>query len=92
MAADNSSNPLTFIINQQRGNMTQQNNKPDWIEYDKETGKAKGVSAARLGKYVYSLNKEKWLLVADGKENEFWIYRDLARKVANTSHIVHQTV
>ena len=92
MAADNSSNPLTFIINQQRGNMTQQNNKPDWIEYDKETGKAKGVSAARLGKYVYSLNKAKWLLVADGKENEFWVYRDLARKVANTSHIVHQTV
>lgn len=92
MAEDNSSNPLTFIINQQRGNMTQQNSKPDWIEYDKETGKAKGVSAARLGKYVYSLNKAKWLLVADGKENEFWVYRDLARKVANTSHIVHQTV
>ena len=92
MAADNSSNPLTFIINQQRGNMTQQNNKPDWIEYDKETGKAKGVSAARLGKYVYSLNKAKWLLVADGKENEFWVYRDLARKVANTSHTVVQKV
>lgn len=92
MAADNSSNPLTFIINQQRGNMTQQNNKPDWIEYDKETGKAKGVSAARLGEYVYSLNRAKWLLVADGKENEFWVYRDLARKVANTSHTVVQKV
>lgn len=92
MAADNSSNPLTFIINQQRGNMTQQNSKPDWIEYDKETGKAKGVSAARLGEYVYSLNRAKWLLVADGKENEFWVYRDLARKVANTSHTVVQKV
>lgn len=92
MAADNSSNPLTFIINQQRGNMTQQNNKPDWIEYDKEKGKAKGVSAARLGEYVYSLNRAKWLLVADGKENEFWVYRDLARKVANTSHTVVQKV
>lgn len=92
MAEDNSSNPLTFIINQQRGNMTQQNSKPDWIEYDKETGKAKGVSVARLGEYVYSLNKAKWLLVADGKENEFWVYRDLARKVANTSHTVVQKV
>lgn len=92
MAEDNSNKPLTFIIDQQREIMRQQNNKPDWIEYDKESGKAKGVSAARLGKYVYSLNKAKWLLVADGKENEFWVYRDLARKVANTSHIVHQTV
>lgn len=88
MIEDSSSKTLISI---QRENMKQKNSQPDWIEYD-DAGKVKGVSVARLGEYVYSLNKAKWLLVADGKENEFWVYRDLARKVANTSHTVVQKV
>lgn len=88
MIEDSSSKTLISI---HRENMKQKNSQPDWIEYD-DAGKVKGVSVARLGEYVYSLHKEEWLMVADGKETEFWVYRDLARKVANTSHIVHQTV
>lgn len=83
---DKGSNPeeVKNVILFQRKQMKQKNARPDWIEYDPEK-KKKSVSVAKLGEYVYKQHKEEWLLVRDGKDNEFWTYRYKENKITETS-------
>lgn len=83
---DKGSNPeeVKNVILFQREQMKHENARPDWIEYDPES-KKKSVSVAKLGEYIYKQHKEEWLLVRDGKDNEFWIYRYKENKITDTS-------
>jgi len=83
---DKDSNPeeVKNVIQIQREQMKHKNARPDWIEYDPEK-KKKSVSIAKLGEYIYKQHKEEWLLVRDGKDNEFWTYRYKENKITETS-------
>lgn len=83
---DKGSNPeeVKTVIQFQREQMKHKNARPDWIEYDQKTGK-KSASIAKLGEYIYNQHKNEWLLVRDGKDNEFWTYRYKENKITDTS-------
>lgn len=80
------SNEKQKIIDMQRANMKRKNKRIDWIKYD-DSGKAKGISPARLGEFICNKHKEDWLLVQNEDKNEFWVYKSKTHSEPNGASV-----